>query len=195
MNNNSTRLALKLVILGDPYVGKTSLVTKFMGKEFSKRYQKTFGSDISFKHYEFKDSNNNNHKISFSIWDIYGEATYKELQKQFLLGSQALLFVYDILNSKTFENITNWLNTVKTILNLSDIPILLVANKIDLRKTGLSTISTEQGLEFYQNLLKSNSLNEAYFKFIETSALTGSNVDKIFETLSDIVINQIVNSH
>ena len=133
MNNESTRLTLKLVILGDAQVGKTSLVHKYMGEEFSKRYQKTFGADISFKHSEVIDKNNQMHKISFSIWDIYGEATYEEMKKQFLIGTQALIFMYDIVNRDSFNHVSNWFKIVNESIKLKAIPIILIGNKIDLR--------------------------------------------------------------
>ena len=79
-----------------------------MGKDFSKRYQRTFGSDISFKHLEIKDTHNIIHKISFSIWDIYGDATYDELTKQFLLGTHSIVFMYDIENHQSYLNIQKW---------------------------------------------------------------------------------------
>ena len=190
MNNNSRRVALKLIILGDSFVGKTSLVNKFMGREFSKRYQRTFGSDISFKHVEIKD-NNLTHKITYSIWDIYGDASYDELTKQFLLGTHSIVFMYDIENHQSYLNIQKWFKITNESIDLKQNPIILVGNKIDLRSEIKDPLSTEDGLKLYKILSEEYNLNNQYFFFIETSALDGINISNVFELISRIIIRSM----
>lgn len=192
MNNESTRLTLKLVILGDAQVGKTSLVHKYMGKKFSKRYQKTFGADISFKHIEFLDRNNITHQLSFSIWDIYGEATFEEMKKQFLIGTQAIIFMYDVVNRDSFNHVSNWFKIVNESIKLKAIPIILIGNKIDLRSDLNSSLSQDEGKSLFDKILKEYNLNTDYYYFLETSALDGTNIDKVFTRISEIIIEKIL---
>jgi len=189
MKNISRKISLKLIILGDPRVGKTSLVNKYMGNEFSKRYQKTFGSDISFKHVDYTDSDNNTYKISYSIWDIYGEVTCAELVKQYLIGTQAIIFIYDIENLDSYNNINEWFSKASKTLELKNIPIILVGNKIDLRsEININEVSAEKGIELFNALTDKYTLKNKHFHFIETSALTGKNISKVFELLSETII-------
>ena len=192
MDNNTNRITLKLAVLGDPFVGKTSLINKFMGKDFSKRYQKTFGSDISFKHIDKKDSNNIIYKISYSIWDIYGEATYEELTKQFLLGSQAIIIIYDVTNHVSFDNVLKWVKTADKSLNLNKVIVVLVANKIDLRSDTPSSLIWEDENSLFVKLTKEYSLNTEYFHLIETSAKEGTNVNEVFELISKTLIDHFL---
>lgn len=192
MSNVSSNFTLKVSIIGDPFVGKTSLVHKYMGKEFSKRYQKTFGSDISFKQVEIKDTNNNIHKITFSIWDIAGEIDYDELTKQYLIGTQAVIFMYDIENSQSYKHISNWFDKASQKLDLTNMPVVLVGNKIDLRIEDNEFVRIEDGELLFATLAKKYHLNDQNFYFIETSALVGTNISKIFELLSEIIINNFV---
>jgi small GTP-binding protein len=192
MDSNSIKLTLKLVILGDAFVGKTSLVSKFMGKDFSKRYQKTFGSDISFKNVEIEDSNNKKYNIFYSVWDIYGEASYDELTKQFLLGTQSIVIMYDVGNKDSFINISKWITTASKSMNMKNIPIILVGNKIDLRSENGNTITTEEGIKLLNELNSKFDLNPKYFHFIETSALDGTNIRKVFDLISEIIINYMI---
>lgn len=191
MNENSSRLTVKVVVLGDSFVGKTSLINKYMGSDFSKRYQRTFGSDISFKHIEIKDSDDRTHKISFSIWDIYGDANHDELTKQFLLGTHSIVFMYDIENFQSYLKIKKWVQIAHEKLDLKKSPVILVANKIDLRSEIKDPLSTEDGLKLYRILTEEYNLNDKFFFFIETSALNGTNISKVFEIISQILIRRI----
>lgn len=193
MNSPSTNITLKITVLGDPFVGKTSLVHKYMGKEFSKRYQKTFGSDISFKQVDVQDTNNNTHRITYSIWDIYGEATSDELTKQFLIGTQAIIFMYDIVNFDSYKNISKWFSTVNQKVEIQNIPIILVCNKIDLQSEKSDYLTTADGTTLYEKLSNQYYLNDQYFKFIETSALEGTNISRVFDLLSQIILNTVLN--
>lgn len=165
-----------------------------MGKEFSKRYQKTFGSDISFKRVEIQDSNNTIHKITFSIWDIAGEIDYEELTKQYLIGTQAVIFMYDIENSQSYKHVSKWFDKVSQKLDLSIMPVILVANKIDLRIEPTEYVRIEDGELLFATLAKQYQLNDQNFHFIETSALVGTNISKVFELVSEIIIKKLLSN-
>ena len=192
MGTVSGNFTLKVAILGDPYVGKTSLVHKYMGKEFSKRYQKTFGSDISFKHVEVKDKDNNAHKITFSIWDIAGEASFDQLTKQYLIGSQVVILMYDVENYQSYKNISKWFETASQKLDLTSMPVILVCNKVDLRAQNRDYLRTEDGTILFTTLTEKYKMNKEYFVFIETSALEGTNINDIFDKVSEIILNNFI---
>jgi len=161
---------VKVTIIGDGGVGKTSLIQKFTQGTFEKEYIKTIGAQIS--NYKVETDA---YKTELLFWDIAGQDDFHFLRPSFYKASKAAIIVYSLeensLGERSFENITRWLDDVKEFCG--DIPILIFANKIDLinedslNKTQLQELVNKQ----------------SFLKYFITSALTGKGVHEAFNFL------------
>jgi small GTP-binding protein len=155
----------KAVVLGDPSVGKTSLVKTFATGKFDKNYIPTLGVNILTKDVSFK-----NIKVTLVIWDLAGQGFMDNVRAQYYTGAQAAIMVYDVTKEKTFTGITKWSDECKKLAP----NILLktvVGNKIDLASE--RKVTTDEGSEF------AKKINAQFF---ETSALSGKNVEPMFNS-------------
>jgi small GTP-binding protein len=180
MNKKSTKnLVLKLALLGDPAVGKTSLINQYIQHRFKKSYQPTLGVNIVVKELKIEEINAN---IRLVLWDIAGQDKYDLSRRMFFQGCMGALFIYDKTRETTLKNIeTKWLKDFREFT--VKIPAyILIGNKTDLENSKF--ISTETGKEFAGKI---NAID-----FIETSAKYGDNVENAFKKL----VNQVlINSH
>ena len=175
-------------MLGAGGVGKTSIRQIFTEekKKIEQNYRATIGADFSIKDYVFKQQDEKIH-IRYMIYDLAGQSRYKSGRANFIEGSHACILVYDIANRSSLEEISEWLNEFKEIIPFN-VPIVLVANKIDLRdnNTDGSIISTDEGVKFAQKLSKKdNGEKKNNLYFIEVSALENINIDKVFDYISE----------
>ena len=169
--------ALKLTVLGDSAVGKTSLINKYITDSFSSNYQPTLGVNILTKDLRFEA---NNSEIRLLLWDLAGQDKYELTRKMFFQGSVGSLLIYDKTRYSTFERISSkWLKDFKEY-GRPDGVYILIGNKLDLKYT--MKISSEEGRKL------SEEINAA--DFIETSAKYGENVEKAFQNLVSSVLSK-----
>ena len=166
-----TETIYKVLVIGDPSVGKTSLLTKFSTKQFNSQYIPTVGVNIVKEVIQIK-ANNNDILVNLMLWDVAGQPQFYMLHKPYFNGADGMLLVFDITRSSTFSNIKNWYNTTVKY-GLSGIPRILVGNKTDLKD--------ERKIVQPHVAHLSDELSAAYF---ETSAKTGINVKLIFEDIA-----------
>lgn len=159
-----SEIIYKIIVIGDPQVGKTSLLTKYAKKKFTENYIRTLGSNITK---QMVNLDNGTH-IDLLVWDIAGQREVSEMFPSYFDGANGAIIVFDFTRPKTLANVSVW---YKECLknNIGHIPMLLVGNKIDLERK----IPDKAGKEI------ADRLNFPYF---ETSAKTGINVDRIFES-------------
>jgi small GTP-binding protein len=162
-----TKYRFKLIVVGDPMVGKTSLVLRFTDKAFRRTYISTIGVNITEKNIKHKKA-----KIELIIWDIAGQAKFQRMRKHFYKGADAILLVYDLSRGNTIKSIPKWNMDIETYLN-TKIPGFIVANKGDLVEE--RAIKEEDGKRI---------ANELGYGYLETSALDGTNVDEAFLDLA-----------
>jgi Ras-related protein Rab-11A len=162
------KINLKLALLGDAAVGKTSLINRYTEEGFKENYQPTLGVNIVMKKLKIEE-----YEIHLAIWDIAGQDKYDLTRKMFFEGCTGSLLVYDITRSITFDRIqTKWLEDFKKFARPDGVYIL-IGNKVDLRDS--STVTIEKG----QNLAEQIQACD----FIETSAKEGNNVESAFKRL------------
>ena len=158
---------VKICLLGDGGVGKTSLVYRFIENRFSRDFKSTLGVNLLKKKIKLEDGKD----VSVQLWDLGGQEAYKKLRKLYLEGSQGALIVFDVLAQKSFDNLEDWVQSFIQIRG-ANMPMLLIANKIDLADR---RVVTRAQAEAYA---------EKYgMDLIETSAATGENVEKAFTDL------------
>ncbi len=166
------KFVFKIVVIGDGAVGKTSLIARFAEKTFQAEYKPTLGTNIVIK--ELKLDNNS---VKLLLWDIAGQAKWRDVRHLYYKGAQGCILVFDCTRATTFESIPAWF---KDLIKFSgDIPRILLANKIDL--TDIRKISKDQAQE------SADELNAAYF---ETSAKDGTQVNDAFEKISSKILQK-----
>jgi small GTP-binding protein len=173
----------KICLIGDGYVGKTSIRRKYLRAGFKRSYIPTLGVDFAQKTVLFEGT-----KTNLIIWDIAGQSLFQNLRRRYYDGCGGMILVYSVVDRTAFDNASKWLVEAHRFLRKLP-PLIIVGNKIDLRPgyTQGETVSTEEGQEFTEKIseeLKTRAV------FIETSALTGENIDEGFETLTKMMIDK-----
>ncbi len=163
----------KIMLLGEPGVEKTALAQKYCFNIFNPSERLAIGVDFYVKTIEFGGK-----KIKLQIWDIAGEERFRFLLSTYCLGANAAMIIYDIKNPKTLNQIPNWTKIVRE--KASDIPIMLIGNKLDLEE--FRELNREEGME----IVKKYNLSS----YNEISTKTGQNVEKSFEVLTEFLLNQ-----
>ena len=117
---------IKLVIIGDSGVGKSNFLFKFIEGQFSPLHVATVGFDYKSKIVMLP---NLKKKVKLQIWDTAGQEKYMSINKNLFQRVQGIILMYDLTKRETFERLNIWLNIIKQMTN--EIPIILVANKLD----------------------------------------------------------------
>lgn len=169
-----TEQIYKLIVIGDPAVGKTSLLTKFASNKFENEYLPTVGVNIVKELVNLKVQGGST-EVNLLIWDIAGQPQFYMLHKPYFNGADGMMLVFDITRSSSFSNVNNWYNTAVKY-GLSGVPRILVGNKIDLKEERKIIQPMADHL--------SEKLNAPYF---ETSAVTGQNIKLVFEKIAELL--------
>lgn len=168
-------IAKKICIIGDFSVGKTSLIRRFVDRQFSDQYLSTVGAKISCKVVELPVNHSTNKKIiKLLIWDVEGKTKFKSIAPAYLQGAKGGIIVADLSRQETIDHIQEHIELISSI-NPKGVSLILALNKSD--------IIDKQELE---RLSKTNLITGSN-KFIGTymtSAKTGENVDEIFQKLA-----------
>ncbi|TFF90576.1 MAG: GTP-binding protein [Promethearchaeota archaeon] len=165
----------KFIIIGDHEVGKTSIVRRFVENKFTKDYRATIGLNIMSHKYEFYGN-----QIQFSLWDIGAQSFFKRFRKTYYTGAQAAFIVFDVTNRESFENIQTWYDEVNQFLDLKKLPIVIVGNKVDLENQRI--IEYQEGVKMTKEISEKEDISN--ISYIETSALTGENIQDAFSLIS-----------
>ena len=163
-------MMFKVVLVGDSFVGKTNIMSKYLKNEFHEDSKATVGVEFGSRQFNIEG-----HSIKAQVWDTAGQERYKAITSAYYKGAKGAFVVYDITTKGSFESVERWVND---LISSGDkkITILLIGNKCDLEEQ--RQITKEQGEE------KAAKLDLA---FLETSAFSGQNLDKAFE----MMVNEI----
>jgi len=170
MSKESYDVIMKLILVGDASVGKTNILSKYLSNHFDPNSKATVGVEFGTKNLEI-----DNKKIKVQIWDTAGQERYKSITSTYYKGAKGAIIVYDITRKVTFENIDKWIGDLK-INGDEKIIIFLVGNKSDLND--MREVNKDDGIN------KSEKYN---MSFLETSALYGDNISKVFDELIEKV--------
>ena len=164
IDNIKADLNFKLIVVGNPNVGKSCLSLKGTTGKFEDSYMATVGFDFYsfFARIEGK-------LIRLQIWDTCGQEGYRSLVQNFFRGTALAILVYAINDIKSFNDVGMWVKQLKAYSN-PDIKMILVGNKNDL--VNERKITEDEGIKWSKNL--------QFFSFYETSAKTGFNSQEIF---------------
>ncbi|MEE9378186.1 MAG: Rab family GTPase [Candidatus Lokiarchaeia archaeon] len=168
---------IKICLLGEANVGKTSLVYRFIENKFRENYKSTLGVNLLKKDMEIEQYGD----VSAQIWDLGGQESFRSLRSLYLEGANGAFVVYDMTSKNTFEKIDEWVHDFRDARE--DAPIILIGNKSDLEK---QIKITESESREYAN---KNNLG-----MVITSAKTGQNVEEAFIELTKKILDQISNN-
>ncbi|NVM45088.1 MAG: GTP-binding protein [Candidatus Lokiarchaeota archaeon] len=165
----------KIIIFGDAGCGKTTLTQRFLTNLFVSDQTMTIGVD-----FEVKSLNVDGKKVKLQIWDFGGEERFRFLLPTYVRGARGGLFLYDITNYSSIAHIDDWLSVIRKEIRADDIfPIIVAGGKADLVEN--REVSSADGIK----IAKSRNVNG----FIETSSKTGENVEKTFEALTKLMLD------
>jgi Ras-related protein Rab-1A len=153
----------RICLLGNAGVGKTSLITRFCDNSFKENYNNTIGVDFRLVTLQYGDIISKLH-----IWDTAGQERFRSLALNYINNSHAFIFIYDISDKSSFENLQNWIK-IAFDKNKNSIVNLLIGNKCD--KEDERQISQSEGEQMAK---------EKKFYFLETSAKNDENVLNLF---------------
>ncbi len=205
-----TQRSIKILLLGDGAVGKTSLVRRFVEQKFDDRYIATIGVNVKKK--RLPDLG-----LNMMVWDIYGQKMNKDLHASNYSGADGAIIVYDLTRPDTFLNVDDWISEVFSITG--KIPFVILGNKLDLienyENSGYdefkSFIEEEQKevVDFYREVydeipefskvspedLRKWGEDKKYkkgsdFTYFLTSAKTGENVEDAFRKIGKLSVEE-----
>lgn len=168
-------ISKKICLVGDFGVGKTSLIRRFVDRQFSDQYLSTVGVKISRKIVDLTEfSSEQTGSIQLLIWDIEGHTKFKAIAPSYLQGASGVVIVADVSRQETIERLPEHINLFLSVNPKGS--IVIAFNKIDLID------STE--LEHLIKLAPDFKQYEQILSSYKTSAKTGDDVDTIFYELS-----------
>lgn len=164
---------LKVVAVGHPAVGKTSIILRYTTGSFREHYIPTLGVDFAIKKLELDQ-----HIVRLQVWDMGSQEFLGSVRSGFYPGARGAIFMYDVSRRESFEAIQRWKAEVDA--HLSKYIGILVANKIDLISE--REVSTEEGKKLAESL---------EMGYIETSVKLNQNVNEAFRVISQEIIDYI----
>lgn len=168
---------VKIVVIGDSHVGKSSILMKYCDDDFSPKFITTIGIDFKVRtvHMDGKI-------VKLQIWDTAGQERFKTITNSYYRGAKAIMVVYDITSAESFEHVQSWIENMDSHCDSRSPPMkMLIGNKCDLTKDRV--IEEKKGLALAK---------EFGLQFMEVSAKNGTNIEKAFIDLAKKVVNEMM---
>lgn len=170
---------LKICLVGDVGVGKTSLIRRFVLDVFDDKYIATIGTKVTKKEMEFKDPRTGETMtIMLLVWDIMGQPSFREvLREAYFYGAEGALAVCDVTSKESLGELRYWIKAMTS--TTGEIPIVFLGNKCDLKDDMRVTLEDIEAFASKQNA-----------PALLTSAKTGYNVESAFSVLVDRIMDK-----
>uniref|UniRef100_G1SMK9 Ras-related protein Rab-23 n=1 Tax=Oryctolagus cuniculus TaxID=9986 RepID=G1SMK9_RABIT len=173
MLEEDLEVAIKMVVVGNGAVGKSSMIQRYCKGIFTKDYKKTIGVDFLERQIQVNDED-----VRLMLWDTAGQEEFDAITKAYYRGAQACVLVFSTTDRESFEAISSWRE--KVVAEVGDIPTVLVQNKIDLLDD--SCIKNEEA-EALAKRLK--------LRFYRTSVKEDLNVNEVFKYLAEKYLQKL----
>lgn len=152
---------IKILILGDHAVGKTSLMLRFTNDVFTENHLNTLGIDFKTKNIKHKE-----HDFQLQIWDSAGQERFKNITRTYYKKASAIIIAFDSTSVKSFENVHNWITSI--------------SNEVD-NKVPLAIAATKCDIESHDIVIKGKNLaKEMRLKYFKTSSKLDRNIQELF---------------
>ncbi|XP_045194567.1 ras-related protein Rab-22A-like [Mercenaria mercenaria] len=158
---------VKLCLLGDSGVGKSSIVLRFVRDQYKENLESTIGASFMTKRITV-DGNT----FIFQIWDTAGQEKYRALAPMYYRGASAAIVVYDVTRESSFPAVKDWISELNKNAS-GNLVVAIAGNKCDLED--LREVSLKQATDYASDISAI---------FTETSALTAVNIQELFETIA-----------
>lgn len=166
---------LKLLIIGESGVGKTSILQRFIDNTFQPGFTSTIGIDFRAKKIKL-----NGKQVELQIWDTAGQERFFSITKSYYRGADGIFLTFDLSAPESFSHTEKWISAVQGKVT-ERVPIFLLANKKDLvSHKDIESLETVRAL---RNL--GRRLNVPWYT---TSARSGENVEEIFHSMAVAVL-------
>ena len=173
-DDNVSLKAIKIGLLGDSRVGKSTIVTKFINLDYKENLLATIGTDK----YDTKFELENGKTIKLIIWDTAGQERFRSMALQALKAVHGIILVFDLTNRDSFDNINEWLGTIKE--NLNNPNLILFGNKADVEEKKRK-VSKEEAERFAHKL---------GMKYFETSGYKKIGLQEGFSSIVNDIYNK-----
>lgn len=161
---------VKILLLGDSGVGKSSLIVRWTHDTFSPSLASTVGVNFKNKKIAYKGE-----CLQVQVWDTAGQEQFHKITTSYYKGAQGIMLVYDVADANSLANVEYWIKNIKTHASDS-VHVVLVGNKIDLRHADPD--------KKYIDMNRGKEISHKFgVPFFETSAKDSSNVEHAFMTL------------
>ena len=175
-----SEISLKILLVGDASVGKTSIFLRYIDNHFPDKHLSTIGVEYLIKIYEYRGF-----RIKLQIWDTAGQERFHAITSNYFHNADGILFVYDITEHRSFEGIKNWIEESEQSGN--NFQKLLLGNKCDLKHK--KCVSNEQVQDFCK---------EKKIEWLEISAKEDINLREAFNKIVELILrdktdNEIMN--
>lgn len=165
----------KICLVGNPAVGKTSLIRKYVYDMFDDKYLSTIGAKITKKVVSIEGKTEDT-ELRLMIWDVEGQKKVGNVHSRYYRGAEAAIVVCDVTAKETLESIPNWINAVFKVAG--KIPLVFLANKIDLPDREIDESEIKK---------VASEFNAPY---LFTSAKVGKNVEDAFITTGKLLLKE-----
>lgn len=175
-------LMKKICMLGDPAVGKTSLIARFVYSIFDDKYLETIGAKVTKRVMALTHvPTGQNYRLKLMLWDIAGRKTLEHVRSSYHREAEGGLLVCDVTRRSTLDNMDKWLSSFFSVTG--EVPVVFIANKMDLKSDA----------EFGEAEMVALA-RKYHSPYILTSARTGENVEESFRELGRRIIQHYLNA-
>jgi len=172
------RKNLKIIIAGEGAVGKTTLIQRYLGRPFRAQYLITLGVQTSAVSINLETIIGLNESIDLQLWDLAGQQQYRDVVKQFFVGTDEAIVVGDLSRISTVEKVIDWIDQINK-QNMKNTRFIIVGSKLDL-VTGFEGSLEAKIKETLLKIKDQLKINEEII-FIKTSSLDNRNITEVFE--------------
>jgi small GTP-binding protein len=163
---------LKIVTVGAPAVGKTSMIVRYSTGTFREHYSPTLGTSFAYKELDFDDSH-----VDLQIWDLGSQDFLERVRSHYYKGATGVIYMFDVTRPETLAQIYDWKNEVER--NLSEYEGLLIGNKTDL--------VIERRVPEEEGRMTATDIGSEY---LEVSVRMNQNVQESFEAIAKQIVTR-----